>query len=226
MRLYSLNDAPPLAPGLTVRESRLWTLLGAVIIFGSTGALVWALLEGHLPPFFWFSAVFLVLFCSLMLRGLTTVFTLENWRLHIGETGITIKFRTPYNRHLPRGDRVIAVLPWQGIEAARLVTRRSIVHRDRREQIRTHTYIEFILRNDAPDLAAAIEAERTPPEPRGCISGGHFLHDVALMEDLRRLRIELKSPNSSTTPRPRKVLDAIERHVPIAEEAEENPLGR
>jgi len=226
MRLFSLNDAPPLGPGLRVRESPFWSIMGGVFVFGGSGALVWALLAGHLPPIFWFSAVFMVLFGALVLRSITATFSLDNWRLHVGEPGITIKFRTPLNRHLPREDKVIAFVPWNEMEAAFELRRTVTMHHQRREQLRSHAYIVFRFRQDARELAEAIEAERNKSTPPGCISGGRFLHDLALMEDPRHLRIELISPHSHATPSRRKILEAIERHIPIIDTAREEAEGR
>ena len=225
MRLYSLNDAPPRGPGLTVRESPFWTLLGAVFVFGGTGAMVWAQLAGHLPPIFWISAVFLVLFAALMLRSLTTVFSIENWRLHIGEEGIMVRIRTPLNRHLPRDDRVIAVIPWRDIASAHELRRSVTYHHARRRQYRSHAYAVFMLHHDAPELVEAIEAERNKSTPPGCISGGRFLHDVAVMEGARELRIELVSPNSRATPSTKAIFATLAKHIPISESAREEGEG-
>ena len=225
MRLYSLNDAPPLGPGLTVRESAFWPILGAVVIFGCTGATVWALLAGHLPPIFWISVAFLVLFATLVLRSLVTAFSIDNWRLHIGEEGIAVKFRTPLNRHLSRDNPVIAVIPWHEIESVHEVKRTVTVRHQPRGQIRTHAYLAFTLRNDAPELAEAILNERTLPPPQGCISVG-FVHDAAVMNGARELRIELTSPHTHATPSARKILKAIAPHAPITEAGYEQGEGR
>lgn len=225
MRLYTLNDAPPLGPGLTVRESISGAILGAVVVFGGAGALVWALLAGHIPPFFWLGAIFLLLFAALSLRSLTAAFSIDNWRLHMAENGLFIKYRTALNRHLPRDVPVIAFIPWQEIESAHEVRRDATLHHANRAQRRTHRYLAFVLKYDAHDLAEAIANERTLPPPQGCMGGGRFLHDIAIMNGPREVRIEFSSNQTRARPSIRKTLGALEGRVPITDETREETEG-
>jgi hypothetical protein len=131
MQFFRQQDVRP-QPGETVyRHSVLPKIIGALITGGMAGFLLWCAWRGGIPHekfadlpqfFLWvFGGTFLLVSLAARSAARAAMAPASNWLLRLGPGGLTVKFRSYLNRHLPADDVVAFGLSFSDIEWARHV---------------------------------------------------------------------------------------------------------
>ncbi len=122
----------------------------------------------------------------------------SNWVLQAGDDGLYVKFRSPFNHHLPPDDPVVLFIPRLAVGWLRAHRRKSwwLGSKPGREYATRDTFLEIKLkRRDTADLARRLAEER---QRRVGWTAGHAPLRV-LGEDL--LRVEWHTHRGSLTPK-------------------------
>jgi hypothetical protein len=122
----------------------------------------------------------------------------SNWVLRAGDDGLYVKFRSPYNHHLPPDDPVVLLIPRSAVGWLRAHRRKSwwLGSEPGHEHATRESYLEIKLkRQDTADLARRLAEER---QRRVGWTAGHAPLRV-LGEDL--LRVEWHTHRGSLTPK-------------------------
>ncbi len=122
----------------------------------------------------------------------------SNWVLQAGDDGLYVKFRSPFNHHLPPNDPVVLFIPRLAVGWLRAHRRKSwwLGSKPGHEHATKESYLEIKLkRQDTADLVRGLAEER---QRRVGWTTGHAPLRV-LDEDL--LRVEWHTHRGSLTPK-------------------------
>src|SRR5215207_1312548 len=162
MRLTREADVPDVGDGRTFGYSRARASLAAALVVAGSVALVAVGRMRGAPLAYYVAAVALVLLATLRELVLAR-FRPTNWLVRLGDDGLYVKFRSYLNHHMSGQDPTVVLVPFREIRAARLVREtRDVPNLDRRGGTtrQRRVQVEIDLRQDAPEIAEALAAER------------------------------------------------------------------
>ncbi len=96
MRIYPFELAPVLPDDVVFRQSRLWAILGAIIIALLMGGVIFLFVHGVVPPWIgWVAVVGTAMIALPLVRKCLGAFTAANWVLRLYGQRILIKIGPP-----------------------------------------------------------------------------------------------------------------------------------
>lgn len=170
MRLLRADEVRPL-PGETIfRPSRVMMGLLPVVLLGVAGGLAWAILNDHMPSFFWFSVALLLPMAALGIGvNWWPTFRSTSWVMRVRDGRALVMLRSFRNRHFP-GDAptVVEFEPGEIVAARQFSEVITSPSSHSRTTVWMEHSLELILADtlDTAPLVAALEAERSRVPPR------------------------------------------------------------
>jgi len=233
MRLFSPDQMPSVIQGRACRQSRLVSVVGAVVMaLMLLGVPLFILSKAELAGWIWILVLVPVFLIAWGLSRLATkAFADENWLLRIAPEGLWINLRSYLNREFAPA-RTVLFLPYVEIQHAR---RHSVKRAERsgsRTAIWTDHYLEIELREPAiAELSTEIAEERRRVVESAHLGGlvtsrGRHHHVPVTLPADDRLRIQWRGRQDFVVPGLKRVLRELAAEVTVLEatvESAENP---
>lgn len=221
MKIVTTEEVPLAGTLQVYKQSPLSAFVGLVVVWGIVGVLAVAILRGAAPPFLWFVVGFIALISLLFLGMLRAAMGPDNWVLKSDGSQLAFKFRSYLNRHFPKEDRVVAVVPVSAIAGIGKVTERKLVPQSKGgPQRETWVSIDFRLKSadQAAELAAAIREELRRPAPKIGMSRTKHHHAPVRVVDGTTIRVSWRSPQDFLSPGVTAALRNLGAGLPIEAE--------
>lgn len=164
MKLLRESEVP--GAGRAHRYSQGWAVAAAVLVLAGAAALV-VVGRPTLGPVAYVLAAVMLLVLWMYSGMIRARFRSTNWLVRTAADGLYVKFRSYLNHHFAGDEPTVAFIPYREIRRARLVREtHHLPDSDRRgTTTRRHQLVELELREDAPELDAALAAERRAKGP-------------------------------------------------------------
>ncbi len=167
IRLMRESEVPAVPPGGLFRYSRWTVMLVAGALLGTGAALV---AVGRLMgnPFAYYIAALLFMCLWIYQTMVLARFRATNWLVRVGNAEVYIKFRSYLNHHLPATDPTVVCILFRDMRQTRLVRElQDVQDTDGRGTLRRRRMlVEIDLKEAAPEIEAALHAERRAQAPK------------------------------------------------------------
>lgn len=229
MQLYTPDQMPGVIQGRICRQSRLVSVVGAVVmslmLFGfplfilaklEPAAWVWIPIVG---------IVLLIVWC--LMRMAAKALRADNWLMRIAPDGLWVNLRSYLNREFALAKTVV-FLPYAAIEGVRQHTVRRADRHGSRTTTWTDQYLEIQLREPVPnDVAAEIAEERRRLVENSHLGGfvtsrGRHNHVPVTVSGEDSVRIQWRGRQDFVVPGLKRVLRELAAECTVCEPTHEN----
>ena len=217
MQLHTWKDVEQMQADHTFRTPAWGMLILPVILLVCCIALVWALVAGQMPAFFWISVVIIAPFVPLIfITNFLPSLRATNWVLKVRGDTIYLMLRNFRERHMPEDGPVVVSLETGEIASVGKLSKKiSTPSSNGGDTTWTQHSLEIRLRDAAPQaFVDALNAERTRrPLAQGFVRRKSFYPSPVTLADARTIRILWRGRYEVVKPGINSAVETLTRYV-------------